>query len=153
MAKYASAGIPSISHLFTYSWSHLFGTVFKKSVKEAGDYANDFWQTVRDHWNREYLRPTRFFHDILSELPKVCLKLCRHCVGSELDSQPLVDRVCVTCRSISCLNTNISRVVDAYFGNHFTILVDAATPLSADRLYRRTIRHCSQDVRSRAYIK
>ena len=44
---------------------------FRNAVREAGDYANGFWETVRTYWNVESHAPIRFTHDIASELPKV----------------------------------------------------------------------------------
>ena len=56
--------------LITIMSSH-YHPAFRQAVEDAGDYANDFWETVRDLWTKEYLGLSRFMHDCLSELPKV----------------------------------------------------------------------------------
>lgn len=45
--------------------------MFKDASEQVGDYADGFWETIRELNNRESLKPMGFLRDHLSEIPHV----------------------------------------------------------------------------------
>ena len=132
--------VPGEEHLTRVCRSAYSGpSAFKQAVREAGDYANGFWETIRSHWNVEHSTPMRFTHDITSELPKVRLSTPTTMTMTITITNLYADRIRPPCRPIPRLHPRLARLPDAHHGDRLALLLDAADPRHPDGLHRGAV--------------